>query len=130
VADPEFVGLFAVPGEGLLRPGNLVAQAVLPPGGRLGNPQRTAGTPLETEQHRGTVVGGDRDFLGVALWTGLAGEGFDFALGALAHPVDGFQVRENGLHFQARNRGNQIHPMGPDVRHGAKLAATIPCSAG
>ena len=60
VADPELVGLLAVPGERRRRAVDLVLQRVLPAGADLRDADRAAGAAVEPQQDRGGVLGRDR----------------------------------------------------------------------
>src|SRR5271165_198629 len=63
LADPELVRRLAVPREGALRSRYLVADAVLAARGDLGDRQDALRAPLESQQHRAAVLGGDGDGL-------------------------------------------------------------------
>ena len=126
MADPHLVGLLAAPGEGLIRAGDLVPQAVLPPRRHLRDPQTAPGPARKAQQDAAIVLRGDIDRFGLdgGLLL-LALEGLHLAQGPLPHRMHGRKIGTDGLDLQPRNRMDQVQPVRPDIGDGPQLAALL-----
>lgn len=123
MADPEGVGLFAVPGEGGLRAADFEPQTIFPAGSDLGDPEDATGAATESEKNRPAVFRVDFDGLGGSEFLFLGLKGLDLAFGAITQRVNGFKVGANGFDFEAGDGVGEIEPMRADVGNRAEFAA-------
>ena len=82
-AKPEFVGPFAVPGQGRLAAGDLVAQTILAARCHLRHRERARRPAAEAQQNRAVVLGVDGNRLRLPGPAQFAAERLDATLGPL-----------------------------------------------
>ena len=123
MADPELVGLLAVPGDGGFAAGDLITQTVLAAGGHLRDPERAVRAAGKAEKRRAAVLGLDVDRLGGLGRLHFGRKGLDFTGWPLASSVNGLQVGLHGADGEAGYELDQVQPVGADVGDGPQLAA-------
>jgi len=120
-ADPESVGIFAIPGERAFAAVDFEIQSAFPTGAYLRNGEDAVDAVFEMNEDGGIVIGFDGDFIGGDVFGGR--ERFDVAAWLVADGNDGSEISAEFGDFLSGNPLNKIEPVGADVGDGAKFAA-------